>query len=394
MYNPPPSSRGVPAEKGEARAAGPPPELPPNAPLYANPFVPTASRLTRRTLYRIRDELRPHWPDREKRNGTLVQSETSRCGYTRCGQLELALRTDEKGQRSAFMRGVVSCSSVWSCPVCSSSIRSERAKEVRDVVSWHGAEGTFLLSLTVRHGWGDDPTTLQKGVSEAWSAFCNGEPWRRFAAEVGLVGSVRGLETTHGKHGWHPHIHALLFVANPEALRARLDWLRARWADVVARQLGEEHRSNEHGLDLRQAACADYLVKLGLEVTSPSTKVGKGGRSPWEIAAHYVVERRAEDLALFLAYAAAFKGARQLTWTRGLKAAAGIREKTDAELAAEAEGEVSAVLPGAVWDRLRRVRGAVEAMLCIAEDHPHDLDVFVAWIVETYCDKADNNDGV
>ncbi len=60
-----------------------------------------------------------------------------------------------------------------------------------------------------------------------------------------------------------------------------------------------------------------------------------------------------------------------LTWSRGLKAAAGLDEKSDEELVVEdsldACGDVLVLIPGANCDRIRDVVGATESLIQAAE---------------------------
>jgi hypothetical protein len=279
---------------------------------------------------------------------------------------------------------------VWSCPCCSAQIRAERAGEVQRAVAWHvdgaGVEGAQLLTLTVRHRYGDELGALREGVANAYRRFTRGEPWKRFRERVGFVGSVRALEVTHGGNGWHPHLHVALLVRDGAALAAELPWLRERWRACVVRELGPEAEPDaEHGVDLRPCHRADYLAKLGLEVTGPGAKGARGeNRTPWQIAADLcampdpddvrsadrIAEDRAKDAHLWTTWSEAMRGARMLTWSQGLREAAGLgEEKTDEEIV-EGEGpndRTVAVVPSEVWDRVRNIRGLPAQVLAVAE---------------------------
>jgi hypothetical protein len=48
----------------------------------------------------------------------------------------------------------------------------------------------------------------------------------------GLVGYVRATEVTHGRSGWHPHLHVLLMtdrVLTLDELRELHQFVRERW---------------------------------------------------------------------------------------------------------------------------------------------------------------------
>lgn len=280
------------------------------------------SRPVRRGLYRLRDGLRGYQPS----------DRVEDCGHRRIrhGAIAIAVR----GERAHF-DGILRCGSVWACPVCGSHIRGERARQVEQLVEWAGSSRVFLLSLTVRHGLGDDPRRLREGVSAAWKGFVQGKGWIGLKERARITGWVRALEVTHGAHGWHPHLHLLVATDDPKALADLRDTISARWQSVVARVLGEDHRPDDaHGCDLRPCHQARYIAKMGLEIADPSaTKKGrKGSRTPFEIGSDAVRDGKAKDVQLWRDYCGAFHGARQLNWSGGLRERAGISDKSDEEI--------------------------------------------------------------
>ena len=339
------------------------------------------SRVYRAEVYGLRDGLRRYAPAIGRPGGRLRA-----CGRVRVGG-EVAIV--ERGGRCHYC-GLVRCGSVWSCPCCSAQIRAERAGEVQRVVAWHvegaGVEGAQLLTLTVRHRYGDELAALRQGLANAYRRFTRGEPWLRFRERVGFVGSVRALEVTHGGNGWHPHLHVALLVNDGAALADELDWLSERWQACVVRELGTAAEPNErHGVDLRPCYRADYSTKLGLEVTAPSGKGARdGNRTPWQIAADLcalphahdersdeeIAEDRATDVYLWQTWSEDMRGARMLTWSRGLREAAALgEEKTDEEIV-EGDGEndrTVALVPAGVWDRVRQIPGVAAQVLAVAE---------------------------
>lgn len=253
--------------------------------------------------------------------------------------------------------------------MCSAIIRAKRADEVRRVIEMHGPERTYMLSLTVRHGLGDQLKTVRKGVADAFKRVIRGKPWTKFRKRFGISGYIRALEVTHGsKHGWHPHIHALLLTdANltEEQTALATEWLATRWQKCVERSLGPEHRPNlSNGTDFSPCRVADYLSKLGLELTAPgrSKRAKNGNRTPMEIAYDFASELKRDDAELWHDYAESMFRARMLTWSRGLKKRF---RKTDEELVEgeDAETFVAKLIEGKRWDRLRDVPGARAKLL-------------------------------
>lgn len=373
-----------PQTPGDLARCAPEPSVSGSEPIQAGGrCAPSEGSLAYRAqAYELRDGLRGYAPRRGE-PGARVRA----CGRVRVGG-EVAI-VEREGR--CHYCGLVRCGSVWSCPVCSSQIRAERAKDVTRVVEWHaekhGAEGAQLLTLTLRHRYGDQLADLRFGLSNAYRRFVRGEPWKRFVERVGLVGSVRALEVTHGGNGWHPHLHAVVLVRDAAALASELPWLRERWQECVVRELGVAAEPNaEHGVDLRPCHRADYLAKLGLEVVAPgSAKAGRqGNRTPWEIAAdlcalpHPHDERsdedreqdRSDDKYLWQTWLEDMRGARMLTWSRGLREQAGLGEELTDEEIVEGEGandRTVVLVPGAIWDAVREVRGIAAQLLAVAE---------------------------
>lgn len=266
------------------------------------------------------------------------------------------------------------CGSAWECPACATRIRAARAAELTAAAQrhreggagrkpWRGRGGeVYLLTLTLRHRRSDTLLDLRQGLTAAWRRMTQGSPWKRLAASCGLLGSVRAVETTWSReHGWHPHLHVLMFAGKlgSRELRDLETRLGERWCEMVERELGAERRPSMRkardgkrpAVDLRPSKKADYLTKLGLEVTGVA-RLRVGSQTPWSMLLH--AEERAERRR-WLEYCESMRGVRALTWSKSL---AGYREEdvSDAELAARecATVERVAVIPSDAWRELRR----------------------------------------
>ena len=338
---------------------------------FRNPSPPAVSerKKRRRIAYALRDGLR-----------SLGTKRVAACGRTRIAlEVEVMRRTAkrESGEtyRHAYFRGLLRCGSVWECPVCALQIRAERADELRRAVHAWGADNVAMLSLTVRHALGHDLRATRRGLSEAFQRLIRGKPWKRFSEKFGIAHHVRAIEVTHGAHGWHPHLHALLFLETPLSAQehdAAIHWLRERWRNCVERAIGPNFTPNDRGVDLRESKRADYLAKFSLELVDPGTKRGRGkNRTPLQIATSAATGHRAEDAALWVAYCDGMRGAKMLTWSRGLRAAVALADEASDEQIVEGEeqqeAEVVAVISRGAWDGNRDRRGLPCAILEAAE---------------------------
>lgn len=337
---------------------------------FPNPStLPAAERKQRRRrAYALRDGLRP-----------LSSRRCKACGRKRIAdEVEVVRRqasTPGGGTcQRAFYRGVMRCGSVWECPVCALQIRTERAEELKQAVERWGSS-VAMMSLTVRHGLGDDLRAVRRGVSRAFSRLLNGAPWKRFCAKYGIDHHVRALELTHGANGWHPHLHVLFFLQvqlGSDERQEAIEWLQTRWAECVRRELGEAFLPNEHSVDLRDAKRADYLAKMSLELANPGTKRGRGkNRSPLEIAISAASGKNADDEALWVAYCAGMRGAKMLAWSKGLRdfLELGTEQSDEQVIEGEEQGEaeVVACITASAWDSARDRPGLPCAILEAAE---------------------------
>lgn len=285
----------------------------------------------------------------------------AKCGRVRIAQVVGVTLVEGR----AGFNGIMTCGLAWECPVCRATIQAERAKEVSAVSNWHRARGgeTYMLTLTVRHGLGDDLKRVRQGVANAWRKMQAGRAWLEWKARAGVVGTVRSLETTHGAHGWHPHLHVLV-LGKPASERDVESWRRqlsARWQSAVSSTLGQDYTpTDRRGCDMRVSRKDDYIAKLGLEVAGSAEKRGRRkNRSPLEIADDWVHGEDWRDGVLWRKYAKGMHGARMLTWSKGLRAAAGLGvERSDEELAALEEAYTPvALVSREVWDELVRIPG-------------------------------------
>jgi hypothetical protein len=338
---------------------------------FRNPCrdTPSERRNRRRFVYELRDGLRP-----------LGAARVAGCGRKRIAlEVEVVRSTVERRgggtYQHAYFRGLQRCGSVWECPVCALQIRAERAEELKFAVEQWGPDNVALLSLTVRHGLGDDLRVVRRGVADSWRRLINGKPWKGFCEKYGLQHHVRSIEVTHGGHGWHPHLHVLFFLEvklTEEEQTQASTWLQRRWERCVRRVLGANFVPNEHGVDLRESKRADYLAKFSLELTDPGTKRARGkNRTPLQIAAAAATGRRRADEALWVTYCSGMRGAKMLTWSRGLREAVDLDlEETDQEIVAGEEQEQAepvAIITAGAWDAVRYRPGMACAILEAAE---------------------------
>jgi hypothetical protein len=277
------------------------------------------------------------------------------------------LRLSGEGQeRTAGYAGLATCGSVWVCPVCSAKIAARRAEELSSVMrTVLGSGGSAsLITLTMRHHAGQRLADCWEALSAAWHAVISGKQWVADQQLGGFLGWVRVVEATHGRHGWHLHVHALVCWKKPVSLPLAQEigsrmW--QRWTRALKRQ-GFTSWQHRGGLDVRMASLgtdnlAHYFTKLAREVTYSHMKQSRGGRSPFRIVTEGLRTGDADDLARWAEWEQASFGKRQLTWSLGQhdlrKLAALGAEQSDEEIVQEdLAGEDVLALPRPTWEAL------------------------------------------
>lgn len=295
-----------------------------------------------------------------------------------------------------FFSGLEVCASVWLCPLCASKISERRCAELQQALANSKAAGFWpqLLTLTFPHKSFDvlgGPSGILSRMLHAFThKMLTGRSGVDLRLSVPYAGIIRALEVTHGQNGWHPHLHVLVFSRCRSPLTYQESVWRAHWSRACLRA-NLPLPSETHGCRLENGdAVAQYLSKWGLsqELTKAHLKRGREkGASPWDLLAIAAGEVWPEqpqiDPAtagrLWLTYADAFKGRRQLVWSRGLKDLLDVDPATDDELANEDLDTAAALyqISDAEWSWIIHARAEVD-VLSIARDCPAALSDYIA----------------
>jgi hypothetical protein len=329
-------------------------------------------REQRRERYRLQAVVRRFFPDWR----------TSACMRCKVPDSSVTLHR-HRDTGNAFYSGLMTCGSVWRCPVCSSKVSERRRTELSLAIDRAGAKGwkVYLLTLTVPHGLGDDLKTMVKQLTKAWSRMRKNRDGRTVLDSIGYQGYVRAFEVTDGKNGFHPHFHALLFLdtdLTPEQVNALYSPLWRRHCVAV----GLPEPSEEHGclVDGGEKA-AQYVSKWGLpeEMTKSHQKKSKRGDSMWDLLRKWADNRDARAIERFRLYAEGFEHQNQLVWSSNLRELLQLGEElTDEQLAQEQTDKASvlAQLEDDEWYMLRKLRLELD-LLDLAETHPERVPEFL-----------------
>lgn len=269
------------------------------------------------------------------------------------------------------------CGSVWTCPKCANRITTARSAEVLQAIQKAPAFG--FLTLTTPHHRGMPLAHLLDLQAKAKQEFYRSHKVRNLMKSLGVHGRITATECTWGEvNGWHPHYHALLFLDAPvdaETVTDAQESLAKEWRNACKKAGMTSLPTVEHGLDLQaitdskaMAKIADYMTKYGCmpegnrinnELTKWHTKTKKRqqgevltGVTPFEILSMADPGNpQCPYVRLWIEFANAFKGKRQLDWSPKLKERYGIGEQSDDDIinATDEKAEQVFELTYSVW---------------------------------------------
>ncbi len=246
----------------------------------------------------------------------------------------------------------------------------------------------MLLTLTLPHDFGQTLKDLLGTVRQSLSTLVSGRRWQEDKGRFDLNHWVRAHDVTVGPNGWHPHLHIVLFgdrALSTDELATLEERLFQRWAGAIGNR-GNRRPTREHGIALEQArsrsdvsryvcqvvAGDEESTPVALEVARGDLKTSShhGHRTPWQVLADFRETGDAFLLKLWHEWEQTTRNVHAIRWSKGLRAAVGLRkELSDEEIVAvEIGGEVVYVFSRYEWRVLTRTRGAMHAVLCAAEE--------------------------
>lgn len=264
-----------------------------------------------------------------------------------------------------------------------------------------------MVTYTASHKRTTPLAEILKTVKDGVRAFKSGERFQTIREATGWQGSVKSLEITYGKNGWHPHVHELVFAQVPPT-EQELDVLevalKQHWVNVLGRNGWVA--STEHGLKVSDDKydLARYVAKFGHEprmamddwknrwslsheITKAATKRSKSaeGRTPTQLLMDYIVDDFEAGEA-WREYALTLKGSKQLTWSPGLRDLLKMgKEQGDGELAETLPDEttVYATFTLDQWQMIIQhdMRGEILSKAAFMEQ-----EEFAHWIVGIFAD--------
>lgn len=297
----------------------------------------------------------------------------------------------------AYFHNLYVCGSIWGCPICWAKISERRKVELQAAIASAEAMGwkVYLVTLTVPHGLGDDLPDMLDKMEKAARKLTSDRSGVAFRKSIGLQGTVRAWEVTDGDNGFHPHFHFLYFLKPMGYTVSPLDvefGLTRLWQQACVK-VGLPCPSDTHGCrvdDGKKAAAYVSKGNWGLEseMTKGHTKTSKSkkGKSMSDLLRAYLADKSDKrSAARFVTYFNAFKGKRQLVWSKGLKQMLAVVEKSDEQIAQEQTEDPAIVLAQFTDDQWRHVyKMRLEStILDLAEKHPEAIPDYLRTVFAT-----------
>lgn len=220
------------------------------------------------------------------------------------------------------------------CINCGPRIQALYRERIKNTVTKARSEGmsVLFLTLTIRHTSDDDLDPMLAAEAAAWRGLTSGGWWVRLCRDFGLEGFVRVVECTYGDHGFHPHIHVLLFrdpaLADHHDTAELRKRLVHRWTLLVG---ATAYTASAVGQDLREADDRDvdslsgYFTKqhsangLSWEMTGSGSKFTRRTLSPDQLLAAATLGDSSSERA-YRRYEQGTKARRMIDFSRRLKA--------------------------------------------------------------------------
>lgn len=255
----------------------------------------------------------------------------------------------------AYYKGLITCGSVWDCPICSAKISARRSEEIKQGVSTWQEKGykVVMVTYTMRHNLGDSLKDVSRTITDAIRFVHSGAPYIRIKEKYNIAGSISATEILFNPlNGWHYHKHQLLFIKSPHLDYLSLEkWLYGRYN----KYLNINGFGALPGIGVKVSPPQDndnlpeYISKWGLENELTADNKDSESIHPFELLDDDKYHSR------FIEYSRAMYGKRRLTWSRGLRELLGLAvELSDEELAELSEITQDdqmelAIIPGDLW---------------------------------------------
>lgn len=171
-------------------------------------------------------------------------------------------------QRAHFA-GTIKCKSS-ACSYCALHLAAKIRQELSLALVQAGKKDIFavMITATIRHNASQSLRQLRAALQKAWNATFSGEWYVKLCQEYMIEGKTKSWETTYGENGWHPHLHALLFMHLELVGRHLKDFetkIASRYIAALVKLGYDASIQRAITAKTAQSDIADYIAKFGRE---------------------------------------------------------------------------------------------------------------------------------
>lgn len=241
----------------------------------------------------------------------------------------ITLNSDDSAS-AAGVSGVQTCGSICSCPVCATNKMIEHGNNIRKALIYAEQNNLrpVMMTLTARHTRQMTLKYFRDAFRDAYNEFQRHRDFRALKDELGIIHQITSREITHGKHGWHYHMHILFFVRphmvkHAQSRTEQAKSLTSLWLSSLENNGLDATESN--ALDLSSGKNnKTYLAKLGYDASPEGdlafelTGNENKGKTVWDLLAmaHYG-DIGAESL--YIEYVQTMSGHKWITYSKDIK---------------------------------------------------------------------------
>lgn len=256
---------------------------------------------------------------------------------------EIAEVWSGEGKKS-YYKNLISCTSVWACPMCRFKILQKRKSEIIELSKAAQADGLFMgfLTLTMQHNKqvnADEFRSDIKDLTEAWRYIMSIPSLKKKIKECRFE-YIRALDNRYNLvNGFHPHLHTVVFADTRENVEMIanmiIDYYQARFPEVLRVYQVYEPVYSDPDEKLEQ-----YITKSGMaeEITDPGlNKKSDSSIHPLDtlsllLKGDYGIYSKEQCIQIYNDYIRATKRVRSITYSKGFKKRYGIVDITDEEI--------------------------------------------------------------
>lgn len=183
----------------------------------------------------------------------------------------ITLNSDDNAS-SAGLSGLQTCGSICSCPVCATKKMVDYGNDIRKALLYAESVNLrpIMLTLTAKHTRQMTLKYFQEAFRDSYNFFQRNRRWKRIKKQMDIRHQITSREITHGKNGWHYHMHILFFVPVSSVHHAsnatqETNILQSIWMDALKNNGLEAKEQIASQLSGKNASDT-YLAKLGFEV--------------------------------------------------------------------------------------------------------------------------------